>query len=292
MKSSKLLILALLLIILPIVNSTSFGYNYLNNQLSGNIINSGEDTNDEFCYFRAFTNFNNPSTASVSQDSYLPSSVNAGGFVGSATQGYYTSNYFTDIVSSMIFRSRAGSSANSGYSVRSGDKAYYSNSTTIKFRTALLFQPAVGLEINSNFPSENTLIKAGFMDGFTLTSTTLRDGDILFVIENGTINGATRQGGVIKYTTSNLTANSTFFFDKWYVFEINLNMSQNLANFVIYNQTGSVIFNETITNNHGNVLNAWGVKSIAVPITTYATVINHINFIDMKTNKLNRFGLC
>lgn len=37
MKSSKLLILALLLIILPIVNATSFGYNYLDIQPSGNI---------------------------------------------------------------------------------------------------------------------------------------------------------------------------------------------------------------------------------------------------------------
>ena len=42
-KFSKLLVLAFLLILLPIVNATTFGYNYLDNQPSGNITNIYEN---------------------------------------------------------------------------------------------------------------------------------------------------------------------------------------------------------------------------------------------------------
>lgn len=253
---------------------------------------------DVFCYYRAFTNFPEIASATGSlYGEYTQTVLNTGAFVGSGTQSYYASNpnFFTDIVSSMIFRSRAGTSADSGASVRAGSQAFFSNSTKVRYRTALLFQPSPTSTINANYAGENVSIRAGFSNGFGSALNLNADGNVFFLIEDGDIKTHVRQGGASPITTTLLTSKGgtpDFGFDEWLIFEINIDFSKNEAQFIVRNSSGTILANKTETNNHGGVLMAYGVKGQATPITSFATPIAHINFIDTEINKLSRFGLC
>lgn len=159
LKSSKLLILAFLLIILPIVNATSFGYNYLDNQPSGNITNIYE--NNTYINQTLELNWTNVSANYLALDQTTPQTIING--TPKFTKSLIAAKTITDV--SLVTNSFTGGEQAAIFQANGNDDY------------GVIFS-AVG---DHQYPLYNSFLKSRTLNGITRKA--VKTGDQLGLIE-------------------------------------------------------------------------------------------------------------